>query len=768
MHTVFKNMPSGREGRWKTVTVIALFAIFTVTFFWPILFLNNVYLPISNDFVAFNFPENVFGASSLQHGEIPLWDPYSSTGRPYAADPNVGFFYPLKLILSIAVSRFSYRSMELLLILHYCASGVFVYVLARGMGASRIGGIVGGLSYMLSGFLVGQMEHPNIVITTTWLPLVFLFFRRAILLGHRRDAVWAGVFLAISIFGGHQQFSLMMVLWMVLWMAGRWVAIVPRRFPVDFLMLVITLLIAFVASAVQILPALELTAASARSQLTFAEAASLNLPPIGWVMLIFPHFFGPNAIQAQSLWTGIGNLNEVYPYIGVVAICLAICSLCMHRAYDLWFLAVIALMGLLLAAGNATPIYGLAYATNPLLRIMRVPGRFVYWFDLSIPLLAAFGVDLFRTEPIGRMQLVWRGLTGIVALLLVGTGLVRLLFAFYPQISSSDQSSLVAQRLEDVNIFIIILTALLAALLFLRYARRYRTLIPSLIVALVALDLFAAQGRYNFTTHDPQQQFDHPNVVDLAQREGPDYRIDNLRDAVWQPLTGLILAFPMASGLPYNPFDLIAYQEYRGAINLESRAYDFLAVKYLIVPRGVAVPTEWELRPVEDETVQVYENSQVLPRAFIVYESVVEPDRTKALELIRQGAFDPGKTVLLESGLPLSHDGTRGEVTITSSSNNSVRILANTEKDGYLVMSDSYYPGWRVYVDGRESRLLRANYAFRAVFLEPGKHIVRFEFDPFSWRMSLGLTLAAWSGLSLVGVVGVGRFLIGHFKVVRH
>jgi uncharacterized membrane protein YfhO len=70
-----------------------------------------------------------------------------------------------------------------------------------------------------------------------------------------------------------------------------------------------------------------------------------------------------------------------------------------------------------------------------------------------------------------------------------------------------------------------------------------------------------------------------------------------------------------------------------------------------------------------------------------------------------------------------------------------------------LVMSDAYYPGWRIWVDDTEAQLDRANYAFRAVALPAGEHIVRSEFDPVPWHVGLTITLTAMVGLSLIAMV---------------
>ena len=70
------------------------------------------------------------------------------------------------------------------------------------------------------------------------------------------------------------------------------------------------------------------------------------------------------------------------------------------------------------------------------------------------------------------------------------------------------------------------------------------------------------------------------------------------------------------------------------------------------------------------------------------------------------------------------------------------------KQPGYLVLLDSYYPGWRAYLDGKEVEILRANYAFRAVEVGSGRHRVEFRYRPTSFYTGMAITLIS----VLVGV----------------
>ncbi|HKA33162.1 MAG TPA: YfhO family protein, partial [Candidatus Binatia bacterium] len=86
-----------------------------------------------------------------------------------------------------------------------------------------------------------------------------------------------------------------------------------------------------------------------------------------------------------------------------------------------------------------------------------------------------------------------------------------------------------------------------------------------------------------------------------------------------------------------------------------------------------------------------------------------------------------------------------------------VDINASLDAPGILVLADSYYPGWRVYVDGKEGEILRANLFFRGVKLAPGEHRVEFRYEPRSFQIGLWISLATLVGLTLISALLFAR-----------
>jgi hypothetical protein len=151
---------------------------------------------------------------------------------------------------------------------------------------------------------------------------------------------------------------------------------------------------------------------------------------------------------------------------------------------------------------------------------------------------------------------------------------------------------------------------------------------------------------------------------------------------------------------------------------MNSRLLDMLNAAYILT----ATRVEGRVQPVR------VNNEGVLPRAYLVGEARRFGTYEEVLDYMKAGEFDPRREVLLvgESGTgPDSVAGSdsvagTGRVLISTYRPQEVVMDVTAERDCYLFMSDTFYPGWRAYVDGDEIPILRANYAFRGLAVPEG------------------------------------------------
>ncbi len=195
-----------------------------------------------------------------------------------------------------------------------------------------------------------------------------------------------------------------------------------------------------------------------------------------------------------------------------------------------------------------------------------------------------------------------------------------------------------------------------------------------------------------------------------------------------------------------------------------SPGLDPVGVRRALVPPGVAVEGPGWALEYDGADARVYRNAGALPRAFIAPEARCADDE-RALALIAARAVDFRREVLLAGCARAEEDGRRAvefSAAIRRGEPSRVVIDAVTDAPAYLVLTDTWYPGWHVAVDGAERPLLRANHAFRAVRIGPGSHEVVFEYRPASVRVGLAVSLLASAAGVAILARARRRRLVGH------
>jgi hypothetical protein len=179
--------------------------------------------------------------------------------------------------------------------------------------------------------------------------------------------------------------------------------------------------------------------------------------------------------------------------------------------------------------------------------------------------------------------------------------------------------------------------------------------------------------------------------------------------------------------------------------------------------QSLVLSDQGRFRLVHSGDVKVYENLDVLERAFVLHQAHAVEDEEAAEERMTASDFDPLSEVVVEGADPLDAPPERpDDVEILSYNLAQIEIEADLSAPGYLVLTEANYPGWRVRVDGEEREIVTADLLFRAVRLEAGQHHVVFTFQPQTLRVGTALTL-----LALAGLVGLAAIRVYNQRVGR-
>jgi hypothetical protein len=294
-----------------------------------------------------------------------------------------------------------------------------------------------------------------------------------------------------------------------------------------------------------------------------------------------------------------------------------------------------------------------------------------------------------------------------------------------------------------------------------------------LLVGVVFIDLTSAHRPYQFLL-DPKLVYQNPRIIPAPDTEP--YRLfyvfrpSDLHPNVYAftkrpfyetvaavyetliPNTGIFHGFDYMQELdalgtkPYHLFLKVAQKLPAERLYL---LLGRLNVKYLNSFRALPEGAVTLVRHLPEYPSWLYRINRVIPRTYIVSKVIVEGDPLKTLDRLSSAEFDPFTEVVLEQALPLSaNKDFNSQAQLLRYTNHHVTIQASLNRPGILVLADSFYPGWRAYVEGKESEILRANLFFRGILLPPGNHRVVFRYEPNSFRY--GLIVTATTLLSLL------------------
>jgi predicted RNA-binding Zn-ribbon protein involved in translation (DUF1610 family) len=188
------------------------------------------------------------------------------------------------------------------------------------------------------------------------------------------------------------------------------------------------------------------------------------------------------------------------------------------------------------------------------------------------------------------------------------------------------------------------------------------------------------------------------------------------------------------------------------------------SIRWFISDRRWEHPRLTLLGQFEDQgyTVYFHQVQNPMPRAFVPPEVLYAPGRTNVREMGNTPLVEPTELAQIDVGeTSREHLAGRreksgpGQVQITEYRNQRVELAVQMEEPGWVVLSDTFYPGWSASVSGEPAELFQANYLFRGVHVPAGEHTVVFSYFPS--RLKVGLLSMA---VSLTAAVAVAWFLV--------
>lgn len=693
-------------------------------------------------------PFLLYAWQEIGRGHFPLWNPYAFAGVPFFANPNTALLFPLTALGYVLPAPVA---LTLMSILKLSAAGLGMYWFLRGLAIAPLPAFTGAVAFMLSGQLIVWLQY-TVGTTVIFLPLLFGAVERLRADGSRRWIAALAVVVALDVFAGYPQGAFLGVSAATAWALYR-----ARWTPAG-----IRFLLRYVAgvtlgvglAAVQILPFLEYMQESAVLAYRTEWLPLLTLPYRAAMTFLIPYYYG--SPTGRDYW-GDWNFNELAASVGLVPLVVLPVALTAgwRRPGTRFFLG----LGGLAAAGQyGVPLVSEALAAMPGVSLV-VNLRLGLLVAFPLCALCAIGLDALRAGEGGASRWSARAVKAWCI------ALVAIAFALL----ADDYASLMRFPLKVSPFFqyagfLVLWTA--GALCVLEWLRRGGpagrwggALLAIELVSLAPLAWSANPGI------DARWLYPAPPAVEHLRRESGRSPDRVLLEANVPMLYGLADVSGYDGLTPRRIERLIRP---RRAVNLQSltgNSYigpaavlttplvDLFGARRVVVPPGIAIADPRFVLEYSGSDARVFRNERALPRAFLVGRARCAED-AEAARLVTEAAIDFREEVLLADCAqpePVGPAAGGAGAEIRSYAPERVVIRAAAAAPAYLVLTDAWFPGWRVWVDGAERPLRRADYAFRAVWLDRGAHEVEFRYLPASFRR--GLTLSALATIVLAALL---------------
>jgi hypothetical protein len=713
--------------------------------YWRLLTFSVIYVTddvFTSDIFNGELPGRVLVGQLIRRGQMPVWTNQLCSGLPLAGAPAD----PIGLAAFTLLPPAAALDLFVIVLLFVAAHGA--YGLARRFGAHRPGAVVAGLAFAGSGYIAAQLKHLGIISTVVWLPVGLLLIDRVLVAdldgraGGRRAFSTAlfGLVFAEQVLSGFPQSAYICAL--VYGSFALFRTLGDRRRPEALRVrltrlggLGVAVLLGAAAGAVVLLPLFQLGNVSDRAEpLGYLWSTRIAYWPPNVLTFLVPYLFGD---VSNNTYTGPPIFWENYGYVGLATVLLACYGPLRKRTpAAIAFTILMTIVAFLLVLGRATPAFRIVYELVPGMKLFRFPTRFLIVVDLGLALLGAYGLTELcsQLEENARVPRWVPRMVAIALCAIVATDL---------WIHQPRQNPIVSGREwlavpPSVNVVS-------------KDSSQLRTFTPR-HMELHVRSFQVAHGWADVDSYFELRDVLAPNTggafwntpsADCYAGIAPRWHVD-----VWGDHNRRGLLLTQLTSLDLDQQILRTRPELANVL----RTYGVSHVLSLFPQQGAPLTLVGHPGTAFVYRVDGAARVRVVPTA-----RYVKTDQEAVTRLL-DSAFDPDREILLDDAPDSAHpdvgesaDGparaTIGRAVVTGENSREVVIAAETPGDGFLLLADTFYPGWTARVDGVPTPIHRANLSVRGIRLPKGRHEVRFTYDAPGFVRGLQITLLALSAL---------------------
>ena len=707
------------------------FSIVIAVFLYPLITMRGGFI-WGDSFVQF-YPWSKCYAESIKSFSFPYWVKAMGSGFPLMAEGQIGGFYPLNILLLFVLPfKIAYNYS---VVLHFIMGGIFTYLYSRKLGADQSGGSLAALLFCFGSAYAGCFYNIVSLRTLAWFPLVLLLIEHYFDKQRFIYLFFGGVILGLQFLAGFVQmaaYSAFFYLAYFLYKAATAKIAINKALAC----LAVFLTTPVVAALPQLILTYQLAGFSGREGAAAGFALWGSVFPSGLLGIVFPYSFSFK-----------GNL-----YVGILSLLFIIyCFYSLKKDKAARPVTLLLILAVFLALGTYNPVYVfLLKATK--LYMLRNPSKFLFFGSFALSVLAGIGLTgyfaghdtalkrkavstfFFILFMVGSLFLVVKFLLFFFReeIIELGDYYVKNFIYNKPHHRYSLEYYMEKARISYnailngftfSDIFVILswcifITALLFCLLPLRKKSK------NIAILLIFIDIFIfsfygkgfSQNIKPFTYLVP----DNKRILERLKSDPENYRIlpfdiKSGKLPNWS-LPNANVAYGIDSAACYTPLvsgiyrdklsGFEAVDDSLGLKDADEEAFNanidilkLLNVKYVIAQKELKGRS---LEKVDTENgIFLYRIKGYFPRLFFSHEMGSE---------IRQSPVEDLKIITYKDGL--------------------IEADMKVNRDGFVVFSENYYPGWHVFVDGKEKDIIRVKDILQGVAVDKGYHKVIFIYKP--------------------------------------
>ena len=684
----------------------------------------KIHNPYNNDLIQGFTPNREFFSNSIKKWHIPFWYHYLLTGIENVDDPQVGYFHPFYFLTYLIFDHFTAH--QIITFICFVLSGFGAFLLTRYWGLNFWASLFTGIVYIFHPFNVVWFSFEHALMNSAILPFLLLAYEKN--LHHykliNKNLLTCALLQGLIFLSGHLQVSYYTAIFFLLFAAFKFIQNISagkREFIKHIFSVCFIFAIGLMMASVVLIPVIPFIQNSYRVPWSKEIIMQSSIPLKAFLGLFYPYYMGTDASQYGEPPYGWGFARN-YMYFGLLPFIFSLFTfkvISKNKHVAFFYFAII--FSVLIFTGS--PIFFLIRDFIPGFKQLQ-HNRFVEGYSYSVPFLAGIGFQVFY-DFIAKHKL---NLVKIISAVII---LISILDLFYyssysvtwsnrneykPLPKNGSLEFIINQQKKSKEPFRI--------LPFTNYrvgenkfdVALPNTLLPYLIEDVSGYSSFVSRDLYSIFVYI---QTKNPN--DLYTKE--------------------IVSLFSNTNIPYPIY------------NFQSKFLDLFNVRYFLVPNFLKLYSN-DIKKVFDGDCAIYENINVLPRAFLVPSYKIIKSAKKTILEIDKEEFNPLKKVILMS-LPVKYHNeiiqiNKGQSELKYSldflkyEQEKIILKVNVNRSGILLYGGNLNWNWRVKVNGKQDELFQANLVQKGVFLpRSGEYIVEFYYYPKLFLIGLLISAAA-------------------------